>query len=274
MKKENRKKNAIFGIIMWALSLLVLYPLSMVVLTSFKEKREANAISATLPRQWMTGNYAEVLKSGNVTRAFFNSVMISVFTTLIILITAAVLSYAIVRRNTRFCRMIDHLLTFGIIAPFAAMPSMKLLQYLGLYGNKWGLIFTYAALYLPFSAMMFTSYIKGIPRELDEAAIMDGATGINLFVRVIAPLLIPMAATVGVLVFMWSWNELQIPLYLLNSSANYTLPLSVYEFYGANTKSWHLVCADVIIVSMPVILLYLFAQKYVISGMTAGAVKA
>lgn len=94
-----------------------------------------------------------------------------------------------------------------------------------------------------------------------------------LFVRIMAPLLQPIAATVGVLVFMWSWNELQIPLYLLNSSRNYTLPLSVYDFYGAYSNSWNLVCADVILVSLPVILLYVFSQKYVISGMTAGAVK-
>ena len=120
---------------------------------------------------------------------------------------------------------------------------------------------------------MITSYIKGIPRELDEAGVIDGAVGMALFVRIMAPLLQPIAATVGVLVFMWSWNELQIPLYLLNSSRNYTLPLSVYDFYGAYSNSWNLVCADVILVSLPVILLYVFSQKYVISGMTAGAVK-
>lgn len=274
MKKKSNRSNILYSIMMWVFSLLVLYPLAMVVLTSFKEKREANAVSATLPKEWIWQNYLEVLDSGNVIRTFFNSVMISTIATLLVLITASILSYAIVRRDTRGCRLIDKFLTFGIIAPFAAMPSMKLLQIIGLYGSKWGLIFTYAALYLPFSAMMITSYVKGIPKELDEAAVIDGAIGMELFVRIIVPLLKPIVATVGVLVFMWSWNELQIPLYLLNSSANYTLPLSVYEFYGAFSNSWNLVCADVILVSMPVILLYLFAQKYVIAGMTAGAVKA
>ena len=273
MKKKERKKDWLYGGVLWLISLVVIYPLAMVLLTSLKEKREANALNIALPRQWMWENYAQVMQSGNIVRSFFNSVFISIITVMLVLMTASLLSYAIQRRNTRACRIIDRLLTFGIIAPFAAMPSMRLLQIIGIYGSLWGLIFTYSALYLPFSAMMITSYIKGIPRELDEAGVIDGAVGMSLFVRIMAPLLTPIAATVGVLVFMWSWNELQIPLYLLNSSRNYTLPLSVYDFYGAYSNSWNLVCADVILVSLPVILMYLVSQKYVISGMTAGAVK-
>lgn len=273
MKKKERKKDWLYGGVLWLISLVVIYPLAMVLLTSLKEKREANALNIALPRQWMWENYAQVMQSGNIVRSFFNSVFISIITVMLVLMTASLLSYAIQRRNTRACRIIDRLLTFGIIAPFAAMPSMRLLQIIGIYGSLWGLIFTYSALYLPFSAMMITSYIKGIPRELDEAGVIDGAVGMSLFVRIMAPLLTPIAATVGVLVFMWSWNELQIPLYLLNSARNYTLPLSVYNFYGAFSNSWNLVCADVILVSLPVILLYVFSQKYVISGRTAGAVK-
>ena len=274
MKNAKKRKNLIYGLIMWVFSLLVLIPLAMVIFTSLKEKREATSINLTLPRSWMWSNYAEVFQKTDIVRYFFNSIFISVIATALVLVTASLLSYAIVRRDTPGCRLLDKLLTFGIIAPFAAMPSMQLLQMIGIYGSKVGLILIYAALYLPFSAMMITSYIKGIPRDLEEAAVIDGASGMGLFVRIIAPLLKPIAATVGVLVFMWSWNELQIPLYLLDSSKNYTMPLSVYNFYGANSKSWNLVCADVILVSLPVILMYLFAQKYVIAGMTAGAVKA
>ena len=273
MKSGRKRMDIVFSIILWIGSILVIYPLLMVLMTSFKEKREANRLSVALPREWLFENYVEVLETGNVLRGLFNSVFVSVIAVFIVLATASMLSYAIVRRDTKACRMIDKLLTFGIIAPFAAMPTMTLLQSLGIYGSLWGLIFVYSALYLPFSGMMITSYIKGIPRDLDEAAAIDGATGMTLFLRITVPLLKPIAATVMVLVFMWSWNELQIPLYLLNSSAQYTLPLTVYSFYGAYSTSWNLVCADVIVVSIPVVLLYVFAQKYVISGMTAGAVK-
>ena len=94
-----------------------------------------------------------------------------------------------------------------------------------------------------------------------------------MILYLILPLLKPVLATTGVLNFMWVWNELQIPMYLLNSSSKWTLPLSVYNFYGQFSRSWNLVCADVVLVSLPVILVYIFAQKWVIAGMTAGAVK-
>ncbi|MCI7125526.1 MAG: carbohydrate ABC transporter permease [Agathobaculum sp.] len=273
MNHAEKKKNALFGALLWILSLIIIYPLLMVILASFKEKREAGSLNITLPRAWLWENYLEVFERGDILRCLFNSVFVSVITVIIVIATASLLSYAIVRRDTPVCRLIDKLLTFGIIAPFAAMPTMQLLQLMGIYGSLWGMIFVYSALYLPFSAMMITSYIKGLPKDLDEAAVIDGATGMGLFVRIIVPLLKPIAATVMILVFMWSWNELQIPMYLLKSSAQYTLPMSVYSFYGAFSTSWNLVCADVIVVSLPVILLYAFAQKYVISGMTAGAVK-
>jgi len=273
MSSKNKKSNLFFEILLWVLSIVIIYPLLMVIFTSFKEKREASSLSVTLPRQWMWENYSEVLAEGTVFRSLFNSVFVAVITVVIVLATASLLSYAIVRRDTKGCRIIDKLMTFGIIAPFAAMPTMQLLQMLGIYGGLWGLILVYSALYLPFSYMMISSYIKGLPRDLDEAAVIDGATGMSLFLKVIVPLLKPIATTVMILVFMWAWNELQIPMYLLSSSTKYTLPMSVYSFYGAQSTSWNLVCADVIVVSLPIILLYCFAQKYIVDGMTAGAVK-
>ena len=124
MRKQERKRNWPYSGFLWLLSLLVIYPLAMVLLTSLKEKREANALNIALPRQWLWENYVQVLQSGRIMRSFFNSVFISAITVLLVLTTAALLSYAIERRNTRVCRIIDRFLTFGIIAPFAAMPSI------------------------------------------------------------------------------------------------------------------------------------------------------
>ena len=126
---------------------------------------------------------------------------------------------------------------------------------------------------MPFTAMLFSSFIVTIPRELDEAALLEGCQGYSLFFRIIFPLLKPVIATASVLNFMWVWNDFQYPLYLLNSSSKWTLPLSVYSFFGTFNRDWNLVCADMVLVSLPVIIVYIFAQKYIISGMTAGAVK-
>lgn len=273
MSKQERTKNTILEIVLWVLSTVIIYPILMVVFTSFKSKGEASFLNVSLPQKWMFVNYRIVWEQGNVLRSLVNSCIITITAVLIVIALTSMLSYTVVRRNTKPCRVVYRLMTFGIIAPFAAMPTIQLLKQLGLYGSRPGLILVYSALYIPFSTMLFSGFIKGIPRELDEAAVMDGAKGWKLFTLVIFPLLKPVIATTGILNFMWIWNELQIPMYLLNSSDKWTLPLSVYNFYGQYSKSWNLVCADMVLISIPVIMVYIFAQKYIIAGMTAGAVK-
>lgn len=259
-------------IILWLFSIVTIYPMLLVLLTSVKNKGEASYLSIHLPGEWHFENYVTVLQR-DFLQSLFNSVFISFISVALIVALAAFLSFIIVRRDTRGCHIAYKIVTLGIIAPFAALPSIQLLQKMGMYGSRISLCLIYAALYMPFTTMMFSGFIKGIPRELDEAAVMDGAVGGKLFVKVIIPLLKPVLATTGVLNFMWVWNELQIPLYLLNSSSKWTLPLSVYNFYGQFSRSWNLVCADVVLVSLPVIIVYTFAQKWIIAGMTAGAVK-
>ena len=273
MSKREKKINLSLEILMWLFTITIIYPILMVVITSFKEKKEASYLNIKLPREWNLGNYAQVWEEGNILQAFGNSIFITIFSVLLVIALAAMFSYVLVRRDTPMCRRISKLLTFGIIAPFAAMPTMEMLRGLHIYGSRISLVFVYGALYLPFSGMLFSSFIKGIPRELDEAAVMDGCKGTRLFIKIILPLLKPVIATTAVLNFMWVWNELQIPMYLLNSSDKWTLPRSVYNFYGQFNQSWNLVCADMVMVSIPVVIVYIFAQKYIISGMTAGAVK-
>lgn len=272
MKKRKNIMNRILEAVLWIFSIVTIYPMLMVVLTSFKSKGEAAYLNISLPREWHFDNYVTVLEKDFV-QSLGNSVFITFISVALIISLAAFMSFIIARRDTRGCRISYKIITLGIIAPFTALPTIQLLQKLGLYGSRMGLCFTYAALYMPFTTMMLSGFIKGIPRELDEAAVMDGALGGRLFLKVVLPLLKPALATTGVLNFMWVWNELQIPMYLLNSSSKWTLPLSVYNFYGQFSRSWNLVCADVVLVSLPVIIVYVFAQKWVIAGMTAGAVK-
>jgi raffinose/stachyose/melibiose transport system permease protein len=272
MRKKIRPSDLIPEIILWLLSITTIYPLLMVFLTAFKTRGEASYLNIILPKVWRFANFTEVLKY-NFFQSFWNSVYITMISVLLTLLVSSLLAYVLVRRDTGGCRLAYRLITFGIIAPFSAMPTIQLLRVLGLYGSRTGLGFVYAALFTPFTMMMFSGFIKGIPRELDEAAVIDGIVGFRIFGLVILPLLKPVIATTGVLNFMWVWNELQIPMYLLNSSSKWTLPLSVFNFYGQYSSSWNLVCADVVMVSLPVVLVYIFAQKYIINGMTAGAVK-
>lgn len=272
MNKRTKTINLTLEIILWIFSLVTIYPLLLILLTSFKSKGEAAYLNINLPTEWHLDNYVAVLEK-NFLRSLGNSVFITFLSVLLVTTLSSLFAFIIVRRDTKICRGFYRIITMGIIAPFSALPTIRLLQAIGLYGSRTGLSLVYSALYMPFTTMLFSSFIRGIPKELDEAAVMDGAAGPGLFVKVILPLLKPILATTGILNFMWVWNELQIPMYLLNSSSKWTLPLSVYNFYGQFSRSWNLVCADVVLVSLPVIFLYIFAQKWVIDGMTAGAVK-
>jgi len=274
MRRKTKRIDFICEIILWFFSIIVIYPLLMVIITSFKTKGEAGYLNISLPNVWnIVENYTKVWEQGRIGNGFWNSVYITGLSVILILLLASAFSFILVRRNTKICRLISKFMTFGIIAPFAALPTIQLLKIIGIYGTRTSMVFVYIALYLPFSTMLFSSFIKGLPRELDEAAVIDGTKGFGMFMRVVFPLLKPVTATTGILTFMWVWNDFQYPIYLLNSSSKWTLPLSVYNFYGQYQRSWNLVCADMIIVSIPVIILYVFAQKYIIAGMTAGAVK-
>lgn len=273
--KKNIEKtiNKIYLIGLWLLSILVIYPLAMVLITSFKSYGEANQLNIMLPKRFLFENYVQVFTEGKIITSLFNSLVITGFSVLSVVFLSAMLGYVLMRRRTKVSRLIYKVITLGIIAPFAALPTIKLLQMLHIYGTRISLIFVYAALFMPFSTMLFASFICSVPKELDESGVIDGCQGLALFLKIIFPLLLPVTITVTVLNFMWIWNDFQYPIFLLNTSTKWTLPLSVYNFFGQYNRSWHLVCADMVMVSLPVVIVYAVAQKYIISGMTAGAVK-
>lgn len=273
MAKKNKRANAILEVLLWIFSIIILYPLAMVVLTSFKSYGEASFLSASLPEKFLFENYAKVFIEGKIFRSFCNSAIITVFSVLILILLSSMFGYILMRNNSKINRFINKILTFGIIAPFAALPTIQLLKALHIYGSYVSVILVYSALFMPFSTILYTAFISTVPRELDEAGVIDGCTGFKLFWRIVFPLLRPVTITVGILNFMWVWNDFQYPLFLVNSSSKWTLPLSVYNFFGQYNRSWHLVCANMVMVSIPVIILYMCAQKYIISGMTAGAIK-
>jgi len=273
MRKKKGFLNVWVIVLIWILSLTILYPIAMVVVTSFKADGEANFLSINLPKKFMFENYVQVFEEGKILRSFLNSLMITVLAVVLIVLLSSMLGFILARKRNRVNKVIFLFLMLGICAPFAALPTIQLLKILHIYGSRISLVFVYSAMFMPFSTLLITRYITTIPKELDEAAVIDGCTGFSLFFRIIFPLLKPITVTVGVLNFMWVWNDFQLPLYLLNSPSLYTLPLSVYNFFGQYNRNWNLVSADMVLVSIPVVIIYFIAQKYIISGMTAGAVK-
>ena len=272
MNKKKTRINLILEIILWLVSIVTIYPMLMVLLTSFKNKGEAAYMNISLPSEWHPENYITVLEK-DFMRSLGNSVFITFISVALIVSLSAFLSFIIVRRDTKGCRIGYKIITLGIIAPFAALPTIQLMQKMGIYGSRIGLCLVYSSLYMPFTTMMFSGFIKGIPKELDEAAVMDGAVGGRLFCTVIMPLLKPTMVTCFILQFMGVWSDFLTPLYLSSKSKLFPMTMAVYQFFGKNKSYWNYIFADIVLTCIPVIIVYMIGQKYIIGGMTSGAVK-
>jgi len=165
------------------------------------------------------------------------------------------------------------LLIMGIAIPTNFVTLTKVMQVTGLIDSQIGIILLYAATQIPFTVFLIYAFVDTLPRELDEAAFIDGCTPIRTFVSIILPMLTPVLVTAGVLDMLNLWNEFLMPLYFLNSTDHWPMTLAVYNFFGQYQSNWALVSADVVLTILPMILIYALAQRWILSGVSAGAVK-
>lgn len=258
-----------------ALAVIIAFivPMLTVLLNSFKTTAEAATFSLSLPTQWIWSNYATVLADPSVALGLFNSAIITTGVTAGTISVCALAGYVIARRATRITTGIYAFLLAGLIAPFSFVPAIRILQWLGLYNTHVGLILVDVATQIPFMVLIFVSFVRQIPREVDEAAVLDGAGPLRIFFSVVFPLMKPVTFTALVLLFTYAWNEFQNVLFLTSSSRIWTMPMTVYNFQGLHTYDYSLVSANLVITILPVLAVYLVAQRYILSGMVAGAVK-
>jgi raffinose/stachyose/melibiose transport system permease protein len=260
-------------LIMLILSLVILLPLLIMVLGSLKSPLEAQYFDLTIPSEWHFNNYLTVIINGGMGRAFKNSIILAFFGVSLTVLFAALCSFTLARKSNGYTGALFIFILCGMIAPFSVVPTIGLLQILHLSGTYAGVISIYVGINISYSIFIFTGFIKSIPRELDEAAIVDGCGSYRMFFRVILPLLQPVLVTNIIIVTMSIWNEFMIPLYFFNTAAKWTLPLTVYNFFGQYANQWNLVFADLVLTALPITIVYLLGQKYIVSGMTSGAVK-
>jgi len=273
----NTKKfiRALFSnIIAWVFSAICLIPVLLILFNSLKDKKSAAAMNLklpTLPIAW--DNFAVVIEKGKLMTSFLNSLTYSVGTVLLCVFLAATAAYVLSRNQTKLNKLLYMYIVMGITLPINYVALTKVLLTLQINNTRLGIILLYTAMQLPFMTFLIHGFVAKIPVELDEAAVLDGCNSISLFIRVIFPMLKPAIATASVLTFLNTWNEFVSPLYFLNSTQKWPMTLSVYNFFGMYFKDWNLVCADILLTSIPVLAVYLLGQKYIVSGMTAGAVK-
>lgn len=262
------------NLLAWIISLISLVPLLLILFNSLKTDLKASDMNLKLPEfpiQW--GNFSLVIEEGKLLQSFLNSCIYTVGSVFICCVLSSLAAYVLSRNRTKLTKLIYLFMVLGITMPVNYVALMRVMIFLNLNNTKLGIVLLYAAMQIPFSVFLIYGFIAKIPVELDEAGIIDGCSPIRLFITIVFPLLKPAVATVIVLTFLNNWNEFVSPLYFLSSSTKWPMTLSVYNFFGMYYRDWNLVCADIVMTSIPVILIYLLGQKYIVSGMTAGAVK-
>lgn len=260
----------------WAVSIIVLIPFAVMVINSLKTKEESYSMTLKLPEVFQFHNYLTVIEEGKIIPSFLNSFLYASIAVILVLVTCSMAAFVLSRNDSKFNKFIYYFIIMGIALPVNYVALMKVMQLTMLNNTRVGISLIYAALNIPISLFIAYGFIAAIPRDLDEAAIIDGCGPWSLFFRIIFPLLKPVMITVGVLCFMAAWNDFMMPLYFLNNSAKWPMSLTVYNFFGASMQAqrqWNLVCADIVLTSVPVVIVYLLGQKYIVSGITAGAVK-
>ena len=272
-KSKKRLKSVMQNLIAWLVSLTMIIPLLLILVNAFKPVEETYTLSLQLQKNWTVEHFAVVIKQGKLLESFFNSLLYAGAAMLITIFLGSMAAYFFARRKGRKNRIVYFYLVLGIVIPINYVALMKVMQMVQMNNTALGIILLYTATQLPFTVFLLYGFVCKIPVDLDEAAVIDGCGPIRLFISIIMPMLKPGMVTAGVLCFLNDWNEFIMPLYFLNSSEKWPMTLAVYNFFGQFEKSWNLICADILLTCLPVIIMYLLCQRYIVGGQTAGAVK-
>lgn len=257
-------------------AVVFLVPFVFIIITAFKDKQQAALLDFSWPNGFhLWSNLVEVVTTRNwmMVTAFINSTILTVASVTLLVIFAAMVGFVLARRKTRFNGLIEFLILAGLMIPPAVVPTIWLLQGIGLFGKLHGLILIEVAYGLPFSIILYRAFIATIPRELDEAAIIDGARPLDVFFRVILPLLWPVTVTNIVVQSVGVFNDFTNPLYYLPGNANATVQLTLYNFQSQFNTSYNLLFTNILLITIPPLLVFLFFNRHIVAGMTAGAVK-
>lgn len=275
MKK--RKKRYLLGDAVGLLIAAVIFivPFAFMLVNALKERREANLLNISLPDVWHWDNFLQVLEANNyqIITAFKNSGLLVLGSVLVLIIVGSMGGYVIQRRKSRTMSVCNALIMTGLMVPAAILPTIWVLQRIHLYKTLVGMIFIEVALHIPFTVMLYRGFMSSIPVELEEAGYIDGCSRWKIFTKIIFPLLKPVTSTVIILNAVTIFNDFTNPLYFLPGAENATVQLTLYNFMGQYASSYNLLFADVILITVPMLILFIFFNKRIVDGMVAGAVK-
>lgn len=270
------KKLSAETLVLVLAAVIFLVPFALMLLTAVKDQVQATDLSFAWPAEWrIVRNFTEVIEARDfvLLRAYVNSTILTVASVALIVVFAAMAGFVLQRRLGRVGTLANFLVLAGLIIPPAVVPTIWLMQAIGLFKTLPGLILVEVAFGLPYAVLLFRAFIAVIPRELDEAAMIDGCAGLTLFFRVIFPLLRPVTITVILTTSVAVFNDFVGPLYFLPGDANATVQVTLYNFQSQYNTQWNLLFMDIVLITIPPLLLFVFFNRKIVAGMTAGAIK-
>lgn len=273
-QKKKKLQHSLLIVSGLLLACLWFYPFFFIVINSFKTKAEIFQSTLSLPGGLSFENYQEALEKLDFIRSLMNSLLITVGSLILVVFVSSMAAYALSRNTSRLSSVLYFVVAIGLLIPFQGImiPLISLFGRMNLL-NQPGLMIMYLGLAVSMSTFLYYGALRGIPRSLDEAAIIDGANTFQIYWKVILPLLKPTTVTVIVLNTLWFWNDYLLPSLSINKAGMYTIPLRMFYFFGEFNKQWHLALAALVIVVLPIILLFIALQKHVVKGISDGAVK-
>ena len=255
-----------------------LFPIYIALLTSLKTPMEIADSSLSLPKTLYLENYASGLRESNFLSSLINSAIITFPSVILIVLVSSMGGYTIARngRSEKVIGAMEKVYLFSLMIPFQILmiPVYRIFKNLGLLNSLFGATLFEVGYSTAYATFLYIGFIKAVPRELEEAALLDGCNPFQVFAKVVFPLLAPINSTVAALHMMWIWNDFNISLILLQKDSVRTLTVKQYYFFGQFSSNYGMAFAASLICMLPVLLFFLFMQKYLVDGISAGSVKS
>ncbi len=254
--------------------IVIAYPLFWMFMNSLKETSEIFSNSWALPKQWLFQNYVEAWNQG-ISRYFLNSLIVTTVTCLLTVFLSALGAYGLTRFHVKGKNVLLILILGGLmLSPQVSLiPLYKLIQAMGLYNSYWALIIPYVAYRIPLTVLLIRAHFLTIPKEIEESAYLDGCNSFGVFTRMFIPLSMPVLVTALLLTAYFSWNEFMFAIIFIDSDALKTVPAGLMAFRDALDTDWGVLLAGLGISALPIVILFLFLQKYFVRGITSGGIK-
>lgn len=277
MRKHTKHmiKTWILSIAALGIGIIFVAPLYLVFVNSVKSVREIYLSPLGIPEEINWGNFERVMEQINFGQALKNTLFFVAFGVAGLLIICSMAAYRLSRHRTKMNRLIYILLVSSILVPFQTVmiPLIKVMSALGLYSTRIGVLLAYYGYGIPFAIFLLYGFLNSIPKEIEEAALIDGCSPFQVYHRIVLPLMKPICVTVAVLDVLWIYNDFLLPFVLISDNELRTLPLVMYTFFTAYERPWDLAMASLTMVLTPAIIMFILLQKQITGGIVSGAVK-